>query len=304
MSKIKSFSVQTGDMFYIEHETDSLTIIDCNIVSEKEDTILNELKSIQKTKSVTRFISTHPDEDHIHGIELVDKNLNINNFYCVENKINKKNGSASFQRYCELRDGKHHFYLCEGVERPYLNKSGKTNNGKMINSSNISILWPKTNQEDFKKALEEAERDNKYNNICPIIKFSADNGASFLWFGDLEKSFMNKIENELCKLLTHVDIVFAPHHGRQTGAIPGSILERLSPKVIVIGEASSNELDYYSNYNHINQNSLKDILFVTSSDGIDIYALNKHNYDFLRDLKKFDTGGLKYIGTVNMNIHK
>lgn len=32
MSVIKSFSVGNGDMFYIKHDTDNFTIIDCNLI--------------------------------------------------------------------------------------------------------------------------------------------------------------------------------------------------------------------------------------------------------------------------------
>jgi beta-lactamase superfamily II metal-dependent hydrolase len=37
-----------------------------------------------------RFISTHPDEDHIKGLLYLDTNLPITNFYCVKNAAVKK----------------------------------------------------------------------------------------------------------------------------------------------------------------------------------------------------------------------
>ena len=36
MSVIKSFSVKNGDMFYIKHDSDNFSIIDCNLVEEKK----------------------------------------------------------------------------------------------------------------------------------------------------------------------------------------------------------------------------------------------------------------------------
>ena len=50
--------------------------------------------------------------------------------------------------------------------------------------------------------------------------------------------------------LPKADILFAPHHGRKTGKIPKSILDVIKPKIIVIGEADSEYLDYYQGYNH------------------------------------------------------
>ena len=45
MSIIKSFSVNNGDMFYIKHESDNFTIIDCNLIEEKKDDILDEISA-------------------------------------------------------------------------------------------------------------------------------------------------------------------------------------------------------------------------------------------------------------------
>lgn len=36
MSEIKSQSVDNGDMFYINHNTDNFSMIDCNITDERK----------------------------------------------------------------------------------------------------------------------------------------------------------------------------------------------------------------------------------------------------------------------------
>ena len=66
MSIIKSVSVGNGDMFYIKHGTSNFTIIDCNIDETNDKKIVNEIKQEASGKNITRFISTHPDDDHIH----------------------------------------------------------------------------------------------------------------------------------------------------------------------------------------------------------------------------------------------
>ena len=48
------------------------------------------------------------------------------------------------------------------------------------------------------------------------------------WFGDLETDFMEKIKDEIS--WPNVDILFAPHHGRESGKIPKSILEENGPQ--------------------------------------------------------------------------
>ena len=86
MSIVKSFAVGNGDMFYIQHNTDNFTIIDCNLNAETADERIDELKRQSRGKGITRFISTHPDQDHIGGIELLDADMPIANFYVVKNE--------------------------------------------------------------------------------------------------------------------------------------------------------------------------------------------------------------------------
>lgn len=70
--------------------------------------------------------------------------------------------------------------------------------------------------------------------------------------------FMNNIKDNVD--WTKADIVFASHHGRSSGRIPNEILEKICPKIVIIGEAPSENLDYYTGYDTITQNTAKDIL--------------------------------------------
>ena len=69
MSIIKSFSVGDGDMFYIDHNSDNFSIIDCYMDDSNKEEITSELKLKSNNKGITRFISTHPDEDHLQGLK-------------------------------------------------------------------------------------------------------------------------------------------------------------------------------------------------------------------------------------------
>jgi beta-lactamase superfamily II metal-dependent hydrolase len=57
-----------------------------------------------KGKGITRFISTHPDQDHISGLVELDDHLSLVNFYCVANNATKHSDTADFERYCQLRE--------------------------------------------------------------------------------------------------------------------------------------------------------------------------------------------------------
>ena len=120
MSIVKSFSVGDGDMFYIDHNTDNFTVIDCYLSSlseEDKESVISEILGKSKNKGITRFISTHPDEDHIGGLKYFQEKIGIYNFYCVANEATKKDKSEDFDKYCELRDSDKAFYIYQGCSR-------------------------------------------------------------------------------------------------------------------------------------------------------------------------------------------
>ncbi|MGU9407492.1 hypothetical protein ACV30Y_15320, partial [Clostridium perfringens] len=194
MSIIKSFSVGNGDMFYIRHGSDNFTVIDCYLNDENtNDEIIDEIKKESEDKGIKRFISTHPDEDHIKGIKILDEKWEIINFYCVENKATKDEPSEDFKKYCELRDSsKKAFYIEKGCSRNWMNQSSNERG-----SSGISILWPDTDNKEFKKELEKVKEGDSPNNISPIIKYSLEDGVRCLWMGDIEADFLDNVKEEI-----------------------------------------------------------------------------------------------------------
>lgn len=292
MTIIKSYSVGDGDMFYIRHNSDNFTIIDCSIPDERLGSILAELYTESKKKGITRFISTHPDQDHIGGLVELDDHLGLINFYTVKNNAKKSNPTADFDRYLELRDSSKAYYIYQGCSRRWMNDSDAERS-----SSGINILWPKTDNAEYLDALTTAAAGGSPNNISPIIKYSLENGATVLWMGDLETTFMEAIEDHID--LPKVDILFAPHHGRDSGKVPDSWLKQLDPQLIVIGEAPAKHLNYYAGYNTLTQNSTGDILFDCQTGKIHIYVNDDAYYvDYLNHEGLDNLEGLYYLGSL------
>lgn len=287
---VHSYAVGNGDMFSIRHNSDNFTIIDCSMSTDDREWILKELKTQETGKGISRFISSHPDQDHIMGLEYLDDEMPILNFYCVKNDATKTEETIDFKRYCKLRDGDKAFNIFKGCSRRWLNLSDEERK-----TAGIDILWPDVNNTDYKLALTDAANGNSPNNISPIIKYGVENSGRFLWMGDLETDFMKRIEEDVDWM--SVDVLFAPHHGRSSGKVPESILSKIDPKIIVIGEAPSEHLNYYGDYNTITQNTAGTIAFECSSDCIDIYVSSPtYLVDFLEDFSE-DTYD-NYIGTL------
>ena len=167
-------------------------------------------------------------------------------------------------------------------------------------SSGINILWPQTSNQHFKNALKEAKEGTAFNNTSLVARYSLNDGVSILWLGDLETQFMKDIKPDI--KLQKTDIIFAAHHGRKSGKIPNSWLDILEPEVIIIGEAASRNLDYYSGYNKITQNSCGDII-MDCTDGKVHFYVSSDTYgkrDWLVDENHQSADNQNYIGTLKI----
>lgn len=295
MSKVKSFSVGNGDMFYIRHNSDNFTTIDCCLTDDVKDDILDEIETESSGKGIKRFISTHPDDDHIKGLVEYDDKFGILNFYRVDNDTTKKGTETDdFKRYKKLRDdSKKSFELKKGCKRKWMNESDDERDG-----AGLYCLWPITDNNLYKEALKTAADGGSPNNISPAVKYLVGK-FSFLWMGDMETDMQEEFDKKVTN--THKTIVFASHHGRKSGHIPSSLMDKLKPKLVIVGEAPSDELDYYSEYDTITQNTAGDILFETNGDYLDVFV-SESGYaktdGMVQNTNHGKHDGMKYLGSV------
>lgn len=299
MSVIKSFSVGNGDMFYIKHGSSNFTMIDCCLSDDNREDIVRELKDEKVSKDITRFISTHPDEDHIQQLDYLDDELGIVNFYCVKNAAIKSVQTPGFKRYKKLRDSDKSFFLSKGCARKWMNQAGEGDSGVDYGSAGINVLWPNPSDPDYKAELSNAENGDAFNNISTILTYSLEDGVTAVWMGDLEKDFMDQIVDRVD--LPKTTLLFAPHHGRKSGRVPAEWIEAMDPDVIIMGEANANDSDYaaYPSHNKIRQNSAWDITFDCVGSKVHCYSSNPdYAVDFLHDegQNRFNY----YIGTLNL----
>ena len=173
-----------------------------------------------------------------------------------------------------------------------MNKSDETRE-----TSGIEILWPDINNKLFKEELAHAESGYSPNNISAIVQYRVKNGSTFLWMGDLETITLGVIEPHIN--IPKIDILFAPHHGRESGKVPALMLSKMDPKIVVIGEAPSEHLNYYEGYNTITQNTAGDIVFDCQTGKVHVFTSNEYFTDFLEDEEQVREG-YHYAGTLNL----
>lgn len=309
MSYIKSFTFTDGDirgdMYYIQHNSENFTLIDCylNVDESRKGQIVQEIVDASSDKQIHRFILTHPDKDHYAGIDELWKSWSTTNVYMVKNKKVFDISESDSKKCKELRDAEDTWGIEAGRRRKYLNQGDES-----VESSGISFLWPKLGNEAFKKALQAVKEGKSPNNISPAILYRLEDGASFLWLGDMETDMQTEFASVCAGNIPKVDILFAPHHGRKSGHVPANLMSLLQPKIIVIGNAPSEDLDYSDADKTITCNSAGDVLFEAVDNKVHIFAANKVDniptcLEKVRPVPPCPefSSGLFYLGTLTLN---
>lgn len=86
-----------------------------------------------------------------------------------------------------------------------------------------------------------------------------------------------------------------------SGTLPDTWLAKLNPKLIVLGEAPSKDLQYYPSRNTMTQNSTGDILFDCQPGRVHIYVNEEtYNVEYLHNDGLDHLDGLYYVGSLHL----
>jgi beta-lactamase superfamily II metal-dependent hydrolase len=340
MATIHFLNVLEGDCNIIEHDSGHISVIDvCNaddgnktyeesLVRESRErksmfsskvpatrknynqkaTPDNPIEYLQKlTKSqIFRFIISHPDMDHLDGIKDLYGLFNPINTWDTDN--NKYIDLYNFCAKYNKEDWK--FYKNIRAEK-YSNTKrltyySDTTPCQYWDTDCLKVLCP------TKKLLKEANENSSddYNDVSYVILFTPPKKSGGHWKiifgGDSHDASWEHIVNTYEKEVSNIDVLFAPHHGRDSQR-DWSFLDSLKPTLTLMGNASSEYLAY-EKYQplHITNNQAGYIILDISLDAIKVYVKNKdfavdfckeHN---LNELPKFNRTKQAYlIGYIN-----
>jgi len=272
--EIHYLNVAEGDCSIVKHDSGRISMVDIccgNLEAEKELTkdsaaCITEdfgVKGNFKQKEypvnpldwlgyltkgrIFRFILTHPDMDHMDGIKaLFESEYKPCNFWDTNN--NKKlDASGSFGRYSvddwKFYDEHLHVQTLEDVTFLKLHAG---QGGKFYNQDNdsgegfgdrIEILSPS------KKTEGVVEQSENINDISYVLLMKTGCGRKILFCGDTEEDAWAEILKHYRDKVSNVDVLFPPHHGRESGG-NDNFLDVLNPKITIFGNAKSGYLDY------------------------------------------------------------
>lgn len=313
MSVIHFLNVKKGDCTLINHDGGHNTMIDvCNAkpcVANKKSEIkfeneyygnhnrkdypVNPVEYLNSfgIKNIFRFILTHPDMDHMDGIRHIFEEFNVTNFWDVKhNKIMNMDSDwngydkEDWEYYQSLRDGRKKktiLNLYAGSRGEYYNRDDRNGNG-----DELYILSP------TEELVSEANKRREYNDCSYVILYKAGN-RKIIFAGDSGNKTWDFIIKNYEKEVKDVDLLIAPHHGRDTGG-NDEYLDVLRPKLTLFGNAESEHLDYSSwnnrNLKKITNNEADCIIAEIINDEMNIYCTygkfaKKYNINTYRNEK-------------------
>lgn len=333
MSIVHFLNVNEGACNIIEHNSGRLSVIDVccarkgvsKLEEQSEESVLysdcikgnfNQKKypenpiryliQIVKIKTIFRYIQTHPDMDHMDGLKDLFETFKVYNFWDTNNTK-----SLDFQKKTKYReeDWKYYNSLKKSKVLPKTLFLDDTSEGKYYldenDSDGLIILSPS------KFLIQKANSEEKFNQLSYVVLYITSTNRKILFTGDSDKYtwdyILSNTENK--QLLKKIDVLIAPHHGRQTGG-NDNYLETLEPKLTLFGNADSQYLDYqtYSNKGllTITTNQANNII-LDISDEIDIYVKYKIYAEKAYNSKKYSPNkefiyrkdyDAYYIGTI------
>jgi competence protein ComEC len=230
---------------------------------------------------VFRFVLTHPDMDHMDGIKAFFEHFQPTNFWDTDNNKTidwSKDKSGKFNE----EDWKFYLKLRQGTDRStkrlalHSNSTGKYYNVSEDGSSGgdgLHILAP--NLTLIAEANEECE--NYHGCSYVILYITGDKPHKILFGGDSHDDTWDHILKNHRALVTNIDVLIAPHHGRSSDR-SYDFLDVLNPALTLFGNAPSEHLAYAAFQSRklpIITNNQAGCIMLDIDDTINVYVTNK-----------------------------
>lgn len=289
MARVHFLNVDEGDCTIIEHDNGDVTMIDVccgNLeVGEIEKSFdqisangsikgnfnqkahpINPIEYLQELgiKSIFRYIQTHPDMDHMDGLDQLAQNFIIWNFWDTENikpspfDVKGKFGrykKKDWERYCKFRKSikkpKALFYY-DGSATKYF---AEDENG-VKQDDYIRILAP------TKELIKAANETKDWNDSSYVILYCIQ-GFKILFCGDADSETLFHLTTNHAADIKDIDVLVAPHHGRDSDK-DFSFLDIMNPQFTLMGNAKSKYMAYDEwnkrNFKHFTNNQIGNLL--------------------------------------------
>ena len=230
-----------------------------------------------KKDSIFRFILTHPDMDHMDGLDRLISEVKMSVFWDSGVRRTKPTFNrggykeADWDCYERLRDD-----LVEGVQvlQPraesffrYANRNADDSTG----GDGLHILSPSDG------LINKAIQSENMNDGSYVLLFKSA-GGNMIFAGDAHDNTWEHIIENYANEVSNCKFLLAPHHGRNSGA-SFEYLDVLKPELTLFGNAKSDHLAYQQwnqrNLKFHTQNQCGNVVVDTSSGDLALYIENE-----------------------------
>ena len=307
MSALHFLNVKEGDCSIIEHNSGHVSVIDvCNaeLTSPHDQSLARHMfeasrggvpGNFQQKRhpvnpisymhehnigNIFRYIQTHPDMDHMDGIEVLFREFQPVNFWDTNNDKEMADSSwegspynwKDWEFYKNLRDTKpktnpKRLALLAGAKGQYWNRA----EGDTPGGDGIQVLAP------TQDLINKANQGGDYNQ-CSYVLLYRTAGKSVVFGGDSHDETWEHILTHNENDITNIDILIAPHHGRSSGR-SYEFLDVLKPTITFFGNARSEHLAYsawnYRNLEFITNNQANCMIVNFSQSATKLYVTNE-----------------------------
>jgi len=311
MPRVHFLNVAPGDCTIIQHasgRTSMIDICDGNIEEAVRKALIAEATRTKPRGSfrmcryptnpieylgslgierIWRFILTHPDMDHMDGLNRLVRQVGIDNFWdtgvtrdAPEFGEGCPYDEEDWKCYLRLRDGQvdgvTNLTKRAGARFKFANRGADGSGG----GDAISILAPND-------ALVAAASEGDDINDGSYVLLYRSAGGRVLIPGDAHDATWEYVLDRYPTAVANCSILIAPHHGRHSDR-SFKFLDAIRPKLTLFGCAPAEDLAYDAwnsrELDFITSNQAGNIVIETADDALDVYVEN----DVFAEAKGYD----------------
>jgi len=246
MLEFHFLNVGKGNCTVIDFPSERLSMIDVDNsrIGDDDDILTDPIEYLQskfKNRSLFRLVLTHPDMDHMSGLDDLANKVSILNFWDTEhNRVFSEDdwkgspyNQKDWERYLKFRNSSED-PKCLELYRGYTSECCWTQDG-------IEILSPSSNL--VKLSANASEDDSqKYNHLSYVLMVEYA-GIRVLLGGDASVEAWENILRNCGAESLKSNIFLAPHHGSKNN-IHEEAFEAIAPDYVVVSVSKGVDYDY------------------------------------------------------------